>query len=109
MTASKVAHDSREAPQNAFVVFQRHGDDIGPESSAVFFHMPTLGAHVTFARGSLQGFLQLAQGLVVGVQNRYMLAYNVTAVVPIDALRSGIPIRHTPICVQQKKRIVLYP
>src|ERR1700733_5095682 len=109
MTATKVAHNSREAPQNAFVIFQRHGDDIGPESRAVLFHMPTLGAHVTFARGSLQGFLQVAQGLVVGVQDRYVLADDVTAAVPIDALRSGIPIRHTPLRVQQKKCIVLDP
>ena len=60
VTIAEVAHHSGKALQISVLVFQRHGDDVGPESRPVLFHVPAFVADMAFAGGPLQFFLQLA-------------------------------------------------
>src|ERR1039457_1810757 len=64
---------------------------------------------MAFASGPLQFFPQLEESVFIGIEERHVLADDLTALVAVNAFRSRIPGDYLSVYIQQEQRIVLHP
>src|SRR5271155_4417102 len=70
--------------------------------------MPAFVSEMAFGSGPLQFLARLeAEGVVAGIEKRYIVTEDLLSVVAVNARCSGIPGNRASVHIQQEKRIVL--
>ena len=101
VAVAKVPYHPGEALQVSVLVLQGHGDDVGPESRAVFSYIPAFVTEMAVARCPFQFFLHLAGKLVFfGIEHRYVSADGLAAGVLVYALSTAVPGDDIPVHIQ---------
>ena len=102
-----VARDLGEADQPARRLADGVDHDVGPEAGAVLALPPALGLEAAFALGDRQAARRLAAAAVlVGVEDREMLADDFVRPVALDALGAGVPVADDAAGVEHVDRVV---
>src|SRR3954462_2110309 len=107
MLVGEVAGDLRVAGEAALIVVQGSDDRVGPEAGAVLADPPAGVLDAAEGAGLVEELeRQAGPAVLVGVEDREVLADDLVGGVALDGLGAGVPGLDDPVPVEGEDRVV---